>query len=56
MSEELKACPFCGSSANICSDSFDGQKLYFVSCEDCGVITPCYDTEAEAAAIWNNRA
>lgn len=55
MAEELNTCPFCGSSASVCSDSFDGQKLYFVSCDECGVITPCFDTEAEAIEVWNKR-
>lgn len=55
MTEKLNPCPFCGSSASVCSENFDGQDLYFVSCDDCAVITPCYETKDEAATVWNKR-
>ena len=51
----LKKCPFCGSPASMCKEDIEEQTFYFVSCEDCGVITPCFDNEAEAMEVWNNR-
>ncbi|MBQ7215556.1 MAG: Lar family restriction alleviation protein [Synergistaceae bacterium] len=56
MTEELKTCPFCGSTAALCNDEICGQSMYFVACDECGVITPCFENEADALAVWNKRA
>ena len=52
---ELKNCPFCGSKAILCDTDVDGQSMYFAACDECGVITPCFEDETEAAAVWNKR-
>ena len=52
---ELKNCPFCGSKAILCNDEICGKSMYFAACDDCGVITPCFEDEAEALAVWNKR-
>ncbi len=54
MSQELKACPFCGEKQqNVISNGF---KNHFVECENCGASGPAGDTEASAIAEWNRRA
>lgn len=54
MSQELKACPFCGSSAqqNIISNGFG----VFVKCESCESSGPVCETELKAIEHWNRRA
>ena len=52
---ELKNCPFCGSEASLCKADVEEQSMYFVLCDECGVITPCFEDETEATAVWNNR-
>ena len=58
MSDELKACPFCGGSASVaevdCED-FDG-KLVMACCDDCGVGTPASEDPQIVKELWNKRA
>ena len=55
MATELKACPFCGGQAVACEADVEGETLYLVSCEECGVSTPCSDDPVEMTALWNKR-
>lgn len=54
----LKSCPFCGSSALLKSSGF-GVGTYYVTCgnPECEVSpsTSYYNTEKEAADVWNHR-
>ena len=53
MSDELKPCPFCGSS------NFYSEKIEFdarVGCGNCGAKTRLYNTDEEAIEAWNKRA
>ena len=54
MWEELKPCPFCGSSAEL----FGDLGSYYVRCQnkDCETINSLYKTRAEAIYHWNSRA
>lgn len=54
--EELKACPFCGST-NVAISPYDGAKT--IVCINCLCQTASYrgeDAEANATAAWNRRA
>lgn len=56
MMEELKACPFCGST-NVAISPYDGAKT--IVCINCLCQTASYrgeDAEANATAAWNRRA
>ena len=53
---EIKNCPFCGSSAITWEDEYEGMKIYGVSCEECGITTPCCEDEQQAIGLWNKRA
>ena len=52
MTENLKRCPFCGSTANIAK----GQIEFWAYCPRCGVQTELYETEKEVAKAWNSRS
>lgn len=57
--EELKQCPFCGGSAEICTTFGIGSeaRLYkIVSCTMCWAKTSFFEHEDEAVAYWNTRA
>lgn len=59
MSEELKACPFCGSSPHLLTPIPDiNVEGYRVSCvsNQCGATTRTCSTEAIATHTWNRRA
>ena len=45
MTENLKRCPFCGSTANIAK----GKIEFWAYCPHCGVQTELYETEREVA-------
>lgn len=53
--EELKPCPFCGSTNVHMSD---GEKdwMQYVYCEDCNAIGPDGNTMISYAEAWNQRA
>lgn len=55
MTDELKSCPFCGSSAGIDGDDYHG---YNAECDDCGtrVTDANFGSEEKAAEVWNRRA
>lgn len=50
MTEKLKPCPFCGSSAIV-----DMDELSCVACQTCGADMP-YLLKEHAASRWNRRA
>lgn len=54
--DDLKACPFCGSAANI---RFDFKHDYVVFCtnDDCMLneLEYGFDSEEEAIETWNRR-
>ncbi|WP_395495796.1 Lar family restriction alleviation protein [Acetobacter sp. KSO5] len=52
MSEELKACPNCGSR-NV---HVTGEHWFFCVCDDCDQSSPLEKTFPEAIAAWNTRA
>lgn len=52
MSDELKACPFCGSAAR--EPEYDGD-FWSVDCTSCQAYTWNHDTSTEAIAAWNRR-
>ncbi len=56
MSEKLKSCPFCGSKADVFENKFEGNKIYMVACEQCGISTAAYEHEQSAINDWNKRA
>ena len=55
--EKLKPCPFCGREAD-CNNTgildHNGNALWWVECI-CGVNTDGYNTQDEAATVWNRR-
>lgn len=54
MSNELKACPFCGSR-NIAKVLQPGL-TWVVGCNECGCRTPEYHRSMDAVNVWNTRA
>ena len=50
---DIKTCPFCGRTAQLCTVSGDGR--FFIKCRDCGNKTPLFDTPKEAKDCWNKR-
>ena len=56
MSEKLKCCPLCGGVATVHEYKYKTAHNFTVYCEDCGLATQWYDTEAEAVKAWNTRA
>jgi hypothetical protein len=59
MSEELKACPFCGMGNDLthmdCGEIQDGELEYFVICSNCGCVGPNDTSPERAAKMWNLR-
>ncbi len=55
MADELMACPlpWCGGHARVKKSPIS--TLARVTCEDCHLLSPMFDTEAEASAAWNCR-
>lgn len=54
---KLKPCPFCGGEAIrgiACHVNED--YAFRVECRECKIVTPFYDTEADAIKAWNRRA
>ena len=48
----LKKCPICGQRGRVHA-TYNGK--YCVQCENCGLTSGCYKTEAEVIAAWNRR-
>ena len=56
MSNELKPCPFCGSTNIDCADAGHKTDVWFIQCDDCGATFPHFDSEQEAKDAWDKRA
>ena len=56
MMNELKPCPFCGSTRIIVGTPLPGVDMPGCLCLDCGgTIHRCYSTKDDAIAAWNRR-
>ena len=62
MTEELKACPFCGSKKITLEHTWlDGDEGWFTRCEKCGAYGPMLWADLDAstgepqAIAWNRR-
>lgn len=51
MSEEIKACSFCGGKAE-CFAIEDG---YMITCAECGASTGVFENKEKASGMWNYR-
>jgi Lar family restriction alleviation protein len=57
MSEELKACPFCGKDAGVLQSGIV-QNLkfeHYVKCSNCGCLGPNKRVEERVCDVWNTR-
>ena len=55
MSEELKPCPFCGSSGITLMEEVAESSEWSVCCWDCDVTGPQFEDAPDAIAHWNTR-
>ena len=55
LTNELKPCPFCGSS-DLWIDGGECLNNFEVVCTKCGGRIGYFDTKADAIAAWNRRA
>ena len=55
MSEELKACPYCGGKASVYEAEFEGETVFIAGCDECGISTPASKNAAVVAEVWNKR-
>ena len=58
MPNELKPCPFCGTSgidAHLCRKFVRDVAHFYVTCEFCGASTGLYFVEEKAILAWNVR-
>ena len=53
---ELKPCPLCGGEATVHEYKYKTVHNFTIYCDDCGLATLWYDTEAEVIKAWNTRA
>jgi Lar family restriction alleviation protein len=55
---ELKACPCCGSKAEILSGNIDASlhAIFGVGCPQCGICARGFHSQSEATEVWNKRA
>lgn len=53
MNEELKPCPFCGSTDIHIIEAFEDEGLMRVLCESCEFTTGAESTYEAATAFWN---
>ncbi|WP_086650833.1 Lar family restriction alleviation protein [Acetobacter cibinongensis] len=60
MSDELKACPFCGDAHKLVATDTDEVSALvlnnWVSCENCYAEGPVRAKRSEAITAWNTRA
>jgi len=58
MTEELKPCPFCGSTDLVVRELYAGEypSPVVVKCYNCGACGPTGDYESPAERAWNSRA
>lgn len=54
MSEELKPCPFCGST-NVCVFRKPWYQRWYATCNDCCGMTDDFKTNEDAINAWNHR-
>lgn len=52
--EELKPCPFCGSSEVRCISFFRDDE-YYIQCNNCGAESGLKFQERKAIEAWNKR-
>ena len=51
----IKLCPFCGGSASLDENEFEGGKVYCVYCENCGASTGASEDKQCVIDDWNKR-
>ena len=56
MSEELKACPFCGKEAEYKICTVNDKHQNFVQCTGCHVHSPVFIYGVDAIEWWNTRS
>lgn len=54
MMDELKPCPFCGSN-DIDIEKLEKYGTYYLSCKQCSIEQPLYNTLEQAINAWNRR-
>lgn len=52
---ELRPCAHCGGSAYFDRDVTDPHFCWYVRCLGCGISTPHYSQQGQAADAWNRR-
>ena len=52
---KIKSCPFCGGSASLDENEFEGGKVYCVYCENCGASTGASEDKQRVIDDWNKR-
>jgi len=52
----LYPCPFClGDKLDVKRRKYDGDTLFRIKCDKCGILSGEYDTIQGAIVAWNNR-
>lgn len=57
MTDDLKPCPFCGStSIRIeCFQNKNWEKDFWITCENCDATSGVRDNETSVIELWNRR-